>query len=128
MNVLAWNCRGVGNARTVQDLAVLVQQHSPKLVFLSETRQSEAQIRNLRWRLRLKGCLARSSGGKSGGIALFWEESLVVNLVTISDKAIDVTVQEDPASPTWRITFLYGEPRVEDRHLTWEFMKRIKFR
>jgi len=41
---------------------------------------------------------------------------------------IDVTVQEDPASPVWRISFFYGEPRVADRHLTWEFMKRIKYR
>jgi hypothetical protein len=66
--------------------------------------------------------------GRSGGIALFWDESLVVNLITIADKVIDVTVQEDPASALWRISFFYGEPRVEDRHLTWEFMKRIKFR
>ena len=128
MNALAWNCRGVGNPRTVRDLAAFVQSYHPKLVFLSETRQSEEQMQQLRWRLGLKGCLARSCVGRSGGVALFWEESLIVNLVTISDKAIDVSVQECPASPVWRITFIYGEPRVQDRHLTWEFMKRIKFR
>ena len=128
MNALAWNCRGVGNSRTVRDLAALVQTYNPKLVFLSETRQSEEQMKGLRWRLGLKGCLARSSVGRSGGIALFWEESLLVDLITISNKIIDVSVQECPSSQPWRITFIYGEPRVEDRHLTWELMKRIKYR
>ena len=92
MNALVWNCRGVGNSRTVRDLTALVQSYNPKLVFLSETRQSEERMHNLRWRLGLKGCLARSCMGRSGGIALFWDESLLVNLITIADKVIDVTV------------------------------------
>ena len=117
---------GVGNPRTVRDLAALVQTYNPKLVFLSETRQSVEQRKRMRWRLGLKRCLARSSVGKSGGIALFWEESLRVDLITISNKLIDVQVQDDPSSLPWRITFIYGEPRVEDRHLTWEIMKRTK--
>ena len=108
----------MGNSRIVRDLTALVQSYNPKLVFLSETRQSEERKQNLRWRLGLKGCLARSCVGRSGGIALFWDESLVVNLITIADKVIDVTVQEDPASAPWRISFFYGEPRVEERHLT----------
>ena len=83
---------GVGNSRKVRDLAAIVQANNPKLVFLSETRQSEEQMKRLRWRLGLKGRLARSSVGKSGGIALFWEESLLVNLITISNKMIDVSV------------------------------------
>ena len=40
MNAFAWNCRGVGNPQTVRDLAAFVQSYDPKLVFLSETRQS----------------------------------------------------------------------------------------
>ena len=128
MKTIAWNCRGVGNSRTVRDLAALVQRYNPKLVFLSETRQSEERIKNLWWRLGLKGCLARSSVGLSGGIALFWEENLNVKLLTINDKLIDVSVQESPSSPVWCISFVYGEPRVENRHLTWELLQRIKHR
>ena len=85
-------------------------------------------MKDLRWRLGQKGWLARSCVGESGGIALFWDESIAVNLITIADKVIDVSVQEDLSSPVWRISFFYGEPRVEDRHLMWEFMKRIKYR
>jgi len=83
MNALVWNCRGEGNSRTVSNLAILVQAYNPQLVFiLSDTKQSEEQMKNLLWRLGLKGCLARSCVGRSGGVAVFWE---VVGLVTISD-------------------------------------------
>jgi len=33
MNALAWNCRGLGNSRTVQELCNFVKLHHPKLVF-----------------------------------------------------------------------------------------------
>jgi hypothetical protein len=48
MNATAENCRGVGNSRTVRDLTALMQSYHPKLVFLSETRQSEERMKNLR--------------------------------------------------------------------------------
>jgi hypothetical protein len=116
----------VGNPRTVRDLAAIVQSYDPKLVFLSETRQSEEQLKALRWRLGLKGCLAKSSVGRSGGIALFWDDSLKIDLITITNKLIDVEVQESPSASPWRISFIYGEPRAEDRHLTWELLKCIR--
>lgn len=122
------NCRGVGNSRTICDLTALVQYCNLKLVFLSETRQSEERVKKLRWRLGLKGCLAVSSNGLSGGIALFWEENLDVKLITIDNRLIDVSVQETPSSPIWRCTFVYGEPRVENRHQMWELLRRIKSR
>ena len=45
----------------------------------------------------MKGCLARSSIGKSGGIALFWDDALKVDLITISNKLIGIEVQESVA-------------------------------
>ena len=113
---------GVGNSRTVRDLTALVQSYHPKLVFLLETRQSEQKMKNLSWRIGLKGCLAMGSDGNSGGIALFWDESISIKLIGMCNRIIDVTVQECPTSPPFRVTFIYGEPRVENRKKMWELL------
>ena len=114
MNALAWNYRGVGNPRTIRDLAAFVQSYNPKMVFLSETRQSEEQMKALRWRLGLKGCLARSCVGKSGSIALFWDESLEVDLITISNKLIDVEVLEYQLHLGGSLSFMVNQGQRTD--------------
>jgi hypothetical protein len=68
------------------------------------------------------------SDGNSGGIALFWDESLSVTLLGICNRLIDVQSQENPSDPPWRFSFIYGEPRVEDRKQMWELLQRIKDR
>jgi hypothetical protein len=74
----------------------------------------------------LKGCIAADSRGKRGGLALFWDENVQVNLLTIGNHYIDVSIGEEPNATPWRVTFVYGEPRVEDRHCIWEIMQRLK--
>jgi hypothetical protein len=69
-------------------------------------------MKNLRWRLGLKVCLAIGSNGNSGGIALCWEESISVSLFGMCDRLIGVRVQENPTAPPWHISFIYGEPRT----------------
>ena len=113
---------------TARELDGFVRRYSPKLVFLSETMISESRVKNLRWRLGLKGCLAIDSRGKRGGLALFWDENIHVNLLSINDRYIDVSICDDPTAAPWRATFVYGEPRVEDRHKLWEILQRLKTR
>lgn len=38
MNLLAWNCHGLGNQMAVHALTKLIQLKEPELVFLSETK------------------------------------------------------------------------------------------
>lgn len=125
MNSLAWNCRGVGNSRTVQDLCGLVKSLHPKLVFLSETRMSASRVSNLRWRLGFRNCISVSSDGMSGGLALFWDESVTVSLLSQDSRYIDVLVKESQNDAPWRATFVYGEPRVERRREMWDVLRSL---
>jgi hypothetical protein len=126
MNCLFWNCRGAGNPRTVRDLQALCRAHSPKLVFLCETRQPKHKMARVRNRLGLKGFDGISSQGKSGGLALYWDESLSVNVLDINERWIDAYVRLSDDEPMWRVTFVYGEPRVENRHLMWDSLCRLR--
>lgn len=52
--------------------------------------------------------------GNSGGLALYWYESLKVEVVFSKQRCIDAHVRLGPDEIMWRLT--YGEPRAEDRH------------
>ena len=125
MNALAWNCRGIGNPRTVHELSGFVRSLHPKIVFLCETRVSSDRVSNLKWILGLHNCLAISSVGLSGGLALFWDESLYVSLLSQGDRHIDVLIKEEPSQAPWRATFVYGEPRVENRYKMWDLLRNL---
>ena len=81
MNHLVWNCRGVGNRRTVREVLALTKENNPKVVFLYETRQTANKVEKMRWRLSLKGFHGVESDGRCGGLALFWHESLIVTVL-----------------------------------------------
>jgi len=87
---------------------------------------SKSRVKNLRWRLGIKGCLAVDSRGKRGGIALFWDESIQVNSNSIEERYIDVSIVDDLNAAPWRATFIYGEPHIVDRHRMWEILQHLK--
>jgi len=106
MNLLSWNCRGLGLFRTVQELVALAREKSPMLVFLSETRMKGGRVANLRWRLGLKNCITVDSVRSGGRLALFWHESVDVSLIEKHQRYIDVHVRESPSEPRTRVTFV----------------------
>jgi exonuclease III len=126
MKILSWNCRGLGDPRTVQELTRLVRLHKPKIVFLSETRKNKIYVENLHWRLGLKYVVTFNEQGKGGGLALFWDESVDVRLFKIGNRVVDVTIYDMPKEINWRCSFVYGEPRTHLRHHMWCLLKRIK--
>lgn len=115
MNCMAWNCRGIGNAATVRDLCALVKEAGSHIVFLSETRQKVDRVKRLRSRLGLKGFVGVNYEGMSGGLALFWHESIHMEIISINERFIDAYVRLSSDGPLWHVTFVYGEPRVENR-------------
>ena len=44
MSLLCWNCRGLGNPQTIQELGDLVQVQDLAVVFLAETWLDEARL------------------------------------------------------------------------------------
>jgi hypothetical protein len=55
----------------------------------------------------------------SGGLALFWDESLHVEVKEENERFIDVWMGTAPNEPLFHVTFVYGEPRTENKHIMW---------
>jgi exonuclease III len=77
MNILSWNCRGLGNPWTIRDLCQLTKEKNPNLVFLMETKLRRKKMELIRCKLVLKTFLwwivLAKGGGGGGGLGSFVE-------------------------------------------------------
>jgi hypothetical protein len=126
MSYLSWNGRGLGNPAAVRELRSIVKQFGPKIVFVMETKINKQRVEKLACRLGMCGGFAVSSDGLSGGIGIFWSADVVVDVKSFNLNHIDaiVTPMEGDLTP-WRFTGFYGEPRRENRHLSWTLLRRL---
>ena len=103
-----------------------MQTHKPKLVFLSETRQNTERVCGLKWRLGLRNCVLVPGEGTGDGLALFWDDTVQVDLLSYNFRYIDVLIKDESCPVQWRCTFVYGEPKASERHNMWTLLRRIK--
>jgi hypothetical protein len=83
-------------------------------------------MKRIRGRLGLKGFVGCDSNGRSGGLALFWHEQLVVDVQEVTERYIDLHIQLNQHELRWRMTCIYGEPRVKNRQLMWDKLRALK--
>ena len=68
MNSLSWNCRGLGNPRSVRALHDLVRRWKPKIVFLMETKSKIKRMEKIKNRIGFANGLIVPNRGRSGEI------------------------------------------------------------
>ena len=71
MSLLCWNCRGLRNQRTENQLAELVWAKDPSIVFLAETWTDEARLIFIRDLLKFKHRFIAPRRNKSGGLVMY---------------------------------------------------------
>ena len=71
MNLLCWNCRGLGNRQIVQELSDLVRAQDPSAVFLAETWLDEARLVGIHDSLHFGHYHGVSRVSRGGGLVLF---------------------------------------------------------
>jgi exonuclease III len=82
MIILSWNCRGLGNFRTIHDLRRMVKEKKPNLVFLMETKLQKSKMEGIRIKLGFDSMFVVDCVGKGGCLALFWGEELELKFKT----------------------------------------------
>jgi hypothetical protein len=115
----------MGQTRTVQELTGLVHEYCPNIVFLSQTRQHRDRVSNLQYRIGSKHCFVVDGVVKGGGLGLFWDESIKVDILSYGLHHIDCLIWRSELHIRWQTLFIYGEPRTQDRHLIWELLHHL---
>ncbi|KAK4274665.1 hypothetical protein QN277_017856 [Acacia crassicarpa] len=125
MNLLAWNCQGLGVALTVRNLRDECSRKKPHLVFLMETKQKAKVVRKVRRKCGFNEEWIVNPVGKSGGLALWWSEGLIVNILFSSSNIIHTSVwSECFATPSY-ITFIYAPTDEGERMMCWQEIRRF---
>ena len=119
MSALSWNCRGLGNLRTVRALQEVLASEDPNLVFLMETKLSKEDMTHKKYTLGFTEGLVVGSIGSKGGLALLWKKDVMVDVQTFAPWHIDAEIGGNDGSGRWRFTGFYGQPETSRREETW---------
>ncbi|KAL0448004.1 UNVERIFIED_CONTAM: hypothetical protein Slati_1928300 [Sesamum latifolium] len=101
-----------GGVIFIKGLGDILRDHKPTLVFLAETKCNASQVETLKRKFNLFSC-GVDPKGRSGGLVLFWQKSVEMQLQSFSCLHIDVSCRLSNSEEWWRFTGIYGEPDVE---------------
>ena len=92
MRILCLNCRGLGGPATVCELRDLTRLYSPTFLCVVETQLHKKSVENLSHTLGFDFGFAISSSGRSGGLALFWNKEIKIEVLPYSHYHLDTIV------------------------------------
>ena len=92
LRIISWNCRGLGNPRSVRALHDLVRCWNPKIVFLMETKSKKNRMERIKNRIGFANGLIVPSVGRSGGIALLWTREISLEVKSYTKFHVDAII------------------------------------
>jgi hypothetical protein len=92
MNLVSWNCRGLGSLSAISNLKYLVRHHKIVILFLSETLVYINKIEEIHYVLGFNSSFPVDRVGHCGGLAMFWHSSLNCQVLDYSQNHISIEV------------------------------------
>ncbi|KAH7851099.1 hypothetical protein Vadar_007269 [Vaccinium darrowii] len=117
--------KGIGRTVTSQALGELVRKNRPSIVFLMETKNNKVKVETIRRSLKFDFGFYVEPDGLSGGLALWWNDDVDLEVESASKNLIHSIVKDKSSSSCWATTFVYGSPLRSGRDMVWEDMKDI---
>ncbi|CAN6587433.1 unnamed protein product [Malus baccata var. baccata] len=92
------------------------------MIFLAETKMKDHRINGVRRRMGFLNGFNVTPVGRAGGLSLWWDDSLDVEILFSSKHIIDARVMEKGAHRWVRVTGIYGTPYRCDKGEFWNWM------
>jgi hypothetical protein len=119
MRFLAWNCRGLSRASAVRSLRGKIRNHSPDVLFLSETKMHPNNAVVILNSLGYFHMLHAPPSGSKGGLLLAWRHGVDIECISSSVNIINVWCYSDPVHSPWLLSCIYGPPEAQNKPAFW---------
>lgn len=126
MKIISWNCQGLGNPLTIQELRALIALERPSLVFLMETKNKATMVESISKKLQFQHLFLENPTGIAGGLALMWHEEVTLKVKDSSKQFIDVECTDPVSKYVMQITFAHASTNFGERLLLWQNLKALK--
>ena len=90
-----WDCHGLRNPCTENELANLVRVKDPFVVFLAETWADEARLKDRFRKISCENIFIAPRSNWGGGLVLFWRSTIDVIVEGAGINYIDAMFQEE---------------------------------
>ena len=107
MRVLSWNYRGMGSKWIISYLREIRHKHKPYFLFLSETKQETEFVQKFQDHFGFDNMVTIDPVGRSGGLALFYNNEYQIKVLYLSNRMIDV--EAVVLEKTVYLAFVYGD-------------------
>ena len=124
MSCLNWNCRGLRNPQTEDELIALVSNKDPKIVFLMETKLEKIPMERTGCKMQFNNIFVMPCVNMVGGLALLWREEINLDIQTYSNRHIDAFINHG-VDDAWWFTSFSGDPDIANWENFWSLLRAL---
>ncbi|KAK9732895.1 hypothetical protein RND81_04G030600 [Saponaria officinalis] len=127
MNLLSYNCQGLGNNPAVVSLKKLLNKEDVDMAVLVETKLNKTEMKGVARRLGDYEGIYGDSVGRKAGVSIIWRrQSMNVNFISSSAHHVDIEISGLFSDEKWRLTGFYGWAESDNKNLSWKLLRDIK--
>jgi len=103
----------------------MVQAKDPSIVFLVETWENEARLKDVKRKIQFENMFVSPRTSRGGGLVLFWRSLIDVSVEGSDKNHIDTIINKNKESE-WQFTGFYGESNTQKQIESWDLLCTLK--